>query len=364
MGAESTAVPPEGKDRALRVRDEVAPVVRRLAGEGVIDPSHHVLCYGCGRGADVAWLKVRGFDAVGYDPYPPFGYSTPPEGTHDTVLLVHLMARLKTTENRKATVARAFSHVRPGGQLIIASRSWARLARTAGGATREDAETYLGGLFDGTDAGERAVLPPEEGAEGSICYVARREGIHTPQSPYAWVDDPAEFATICARLRKEPAIGLDVETTLEEPRVLCTVQLGIRGESWIVDTLAITDLAPLKELMEDEGVVKIIHNAHFEEQMLGKHGIRINNVFDTLPASRKKHAKSPIRGSHKLGDVCERELGVYLDKSNQTSDWTRRPLDPDQLAYAAIDAEVLLGLYDVFKPPETPEPMDLFPLDG
>ena len=46
--------------------------------------------------------------------------------------------------------------------------------------------------------------------------------------------------------------------------------------------------------------------------------------------------------------VCERELGISLDKSSQTSNWSRRPLDADQLRYAALDAEVLLVLYDRF----------------
>jgi ATP-dependent Lhr-like helicase len=46
--------------------------------------------------------------------------------------------------------------------------------------------------------------------------------------------------------------------------------------------------------------------------------------------------------------VCERELGILLDKSSRTSNWSRRPLDPDQLMYAALDAEVLLMLYDLF----------------
>jgi ribonuclease D len=47
--------------------------------------------------------------------------------------------------------------------------------------------------------------------------------------------------------------------------------------------------------------------------------------------------------------VCERELGISLDKSSQTSNWSRRPLDADRLRYAAFDAEVLLGLYDRFQ---------------
>jgi ribonuclease D len=47
--------------------------------------------------------------------------------------------------------------------------------------------------------------------------------------------------------------------------------------------------------------------------------------------------------------VCERELGVVLDKRAQTSNWSCRPLSTDQLEYAALDAEVLLALYDWFR---------------
>jgi ribonuclease D len=50
--------------------------------------------------------------------------------------------------------------------------------------------------------------------------------------------------------------------------------------------------------------------------------------------------------------VCERELGVSLDKGEQTSDWGRRPLDAEQIRYAALDAEVLLGLFDRLGDPD------------
>ena len=79
----------------------------------------------------------------------------------------------------------------------------------------------------------------------------------------------------------------------------------------------------------------------------------------SLIASRKKHKKN-VNGGHKLGEVCERELGIYLDKSLQTSDWTIRPLSADQLDYAAVDAEVLILLHRTLSPPRAPETLELF----
>jgi len=256
----------------------------------------------------------------------------------------------------RTAVARAFQYVRPGGRLLIACRNAQRLTSEGG---RDAAEAWLTGLLEGCDTAEVSFTPTADDDPG-ICAAAVRAGIHQPAAPWEWVDDPARFTSVCAELNRAPVVALDVETTLEEPRRLCTVQLGVRGQTYIVDALALEDLAPLKTLLENDAVEVVIHNAFFEEHILGRLGIRITNVFDTLPASRKKHG-TKVRGTHKLGDVCERELGLYLDKKLQVSDWTRRPLDPAQLAYAAIDAEVLIDLYDVFKPPPEPEHLELFP---
>ena len=49
------------------------------------------------------------------------------------------------------------------------------------------------------------------------------------------------------------------------------------------------------------------------------------------------------RVPHNLKDVTLRELGIVLDKEQQTADW-RRDLAPEMLGYAARDSEVLLPL--------------------
>lgn len=68
-------------------------------------------------------------------------------------------------------------------------------------------------------------------------------------------------------------------------------------------------------------------------------------MFDTLEASRRNHGRDVV-GGHSLAAVVEREreLKMHLNKNEQTSNWTRRPLSLEQLAYAAADVEVLIEL--------------------
>ncbi len=347
---------PDSPDpRLLRARAEPAPVLQRLIDGGWLPPKARVLCYGCGRGADVAWLRLRKYDVTGYDPYPAFGYQTRPTGQYEAVLLIYLLARLRDPGRRARAVAEAARHVRPGGTLILATRDARRLAPGA-----ENMDAVL--------AAWRALLPeeafvdvghlPTEPDSAAACCFAERGGTHMPQRPSHFIDQADEAARIWQALRQRPLLGLDVETTLEEPRDLCTVQLADQEANYVFDMLAFDDWSGLKTLLEDAASVKVIHNAYFEEQVLRRYGIRIHNIYDTLHASRK--ARKGEGGSHKLGDVCERELGVYLDKREQVSDWTRRPLSPGQLAYAALDAEVLIDLHAVFHPPPPPSNMELF----
>ena len=166
-----------------------------------------------------------------------------------------------------------------------------------------------------------------------------------PTLPVRWVRDDAGLAAACAALRSESAVGLDVETTLGTNR-LCLVQIAGAGAVTLIDPFEVTDFAPLAELVADGSVTKIIHHADFEREVLGGLGMRIEGVYDTLVASRERHGRE-VEGGHSLKAVCRRELGMELDKAMQTSDWTLRPLTERQVAYAAVDAEVLLGLASV-----------------
>ncbi|MCB9596954.1 MAG: DEAD/DEAH box helicase [Sandaracinaceae bacterium] len=162
-----------------------------------------------------------------------------------------------------------------------------------------------------------------------------------PSLPIVWVRTPEELADLCERLATEPFVALDVETTLTDQE-LCLVQLGTPEASYLVDPFTVGDLAPLEAVLESPAVEKVIHNAQFERSVLGKLGISIENVLDTLVVSRKR--RGTLGAGHSLRAVVRRELDLVVDKGCQTSDWTRRPLSAEQEAYAALDVELLVRL--------------------
>ena len=189
----------------------------------------------------------------------------------------------------------------------------------------------------------RAARPAEPSAEEP-----RREGAQ-PQLPIRFIATLDGLVALCRELEGLPSslIALDVETTLFD-RALCTIQIGTPTFNAIVDAMAVGDLSPLANVLEGAQVMKVIHNATFERSVLRKVNLTIGNIFDTLTTSRRLRGRN-TPGGHSLAACCRRELGIELDKTEQTSDWTRRPLTARQLAYAAMDVELLLALAERFR---------------
>jgi ribonuclease D len=139
-----------------------------------------------------------------------------------------------------------------------------------------------------------------------------------------------------------PRIGLDVETC-PGTQQLALIQIALPDITYMIDVLKMGALHPLVPIMGPEGPLKIIHNARFERRVLGGVGVPVENIYDTMRGSQKRHGK--MAGGHSLAAVCDRELGCRINKSQQCSAWLNRPLSTAQLVYAALDAEILLDLY-------------------
>jgi ribonuclease D len=156
------------------------------------------------------------------------------------------------------------------------------------------------------------------------------------------VQDVPGLAKLLDALRHEPSVALDTESNsfhVYRERV-CLLQLSTREQDWVVDPLAV-DVRPLGALLSD-GRETILHGADYDVRCLRReYGWRLPRLFDTMIAARRLG-----RTGLGLSALVEARFGVKLSKANQRSDWGRRPLSPDQLAYAALDTHYLLPIAD------------------
>lgn len=159
-----------------------------------------------------------------------------------------------------------------------------------------------------------------------------------------YIDDPDALAGFCAALRASDWLALDTEFIREKtyyPK-LCLIQIADDNTIGCVDPLALDDLTPLFELLYDPGVVKVLHAAQQDLEIFHYlHGSPPAPVFDTQIAATLLGQGEQVG----YAALVQRVLGVELDKSQVRTDWSRRPLSAEQLAYAADDVRYLRELY-------------------
>jgi len=161
---------------------------------------------------------------------------------------------------------------------------------------------------------------------------------------YRLVTAEKDLATVAKALQDAETVGVDLETTALSPRDggVRLLQLATPEQMFVVDVFEVTDLSPLREVLED-GPIKVGHNLKFDYQFLhALHGISLSPVFDTMLAAQVL-AGGNYAASYSLEAVAERYVDEPLDKSEQRSDWSGK-LSEAQLEYAARDAAVLLPL--------------------
>ena len=161
---------------------------------------------------------------------------------------------------------------------------------------------------------------------------------------YRLVTAGNDLAAIAKTLQEAEAIGLDTETTALSPRdgKVRLLQLATPEETFVIDLFEVTDMSPLKEVLE-AGPVKVGHNLKFDHQFLhALYGVSLSPVFDTMLAAQVLSGGN-YAASYSLEAVAERYLDESLDKSEQRSDWSGE-LSGAQLEYAARDARILLPL--------------------
>lgn len=137
------------------------------------------------------------------------------------------------------------------------------------------------------------------------------------------------------------AIDTEADSLHRYRESLCLVQFAVRGESILIDPLAIEDLSPLGTFLSE--AIVWMHGADYDMTMFKRQfGQLPSVVYDTQIGARLLGARR-----FGLGDLVNQYFGIELSKSSQKADWGKRPLSPKMIEYALNDVDYLLEMGDM-----------------
>jgi ribonuclease D len=158
---------------------------------------------------------------------------------------------------------------------------------------------------------------------------------------YRWVADQRTFDAFVEAASSCATFALDTEFHRERTYFaqLALLQLAAGEDIVVVDPLQV-DVAPLRSLL-DSDTVCIMHAASQDLEILERAcGTGPRHLVDTQVA-----AGFVGLGSPGLGALLQRRLNINLPKADRLTDWLRRPLGEEALAYAAADVAHLDDLW-------------------
>jgi len=150
------------------------------------------------------------------------------------------------------------------------------------------------------------------------------------------------LAALATRLAGQARIGLDTEFLRERTyrAQLCLVQIATPGEALCVDPLTLGELGVLAPVLAAPAVLKVMHASRQDLEVLLPVTGLARPVFDTQIAASLAGLPAQVG----YAEAVRRLLGKELAKSHTRTDWSRRPLSPEQIEYALDDVRYLLPL--------------------
>ena len=159
-----------------------------------------------------------------------------------------------------------------------------------------------------------------------------------------YIDRQDKWEQAAETLSNQPILALDTESNSMYAYYdrLCLIQIAHPDGIIILDPLAVADLSSLGRILANPQTLKTIHGASYDlTSLYRQHQFRVENLFDTEIAARFLGLPQT-----NLAAVIQTGLEISIAKNPalQRSDWSRRPLAPQALAYAADDVTHLAEL--------------------
>ncbi|KAM1749467.1 hypothetical protein ACFX12_010335 [Malus domestica] len=169
-----------------------------------------------------------------------------------------------------------------------------------------------------------------------------------------WVDEADALRNATSHFEGCKVVGLDCEwkpncVKGSKPSKVSIMQIASEKKVFVVDLIKLFADAPdvlddcLTHILQSPRILKLGYNFQCDMKQLAhsygelecfKHYemlLDVQNVF-----------KEPSGG---LSGLAKKILGVGLNKTRRNSNWEQRPLTPNQLEYAALDAAVLIHIF-------------------
>jgi ribonuclease D len=159
-----------------------------------------------------------------------------------------------------------------------------------------------------------------------------------------YIDTEAELAHFCQQIAQSSWLTVDTEFLREKTYYpqLCLIQIANDDHIACIDPITLTDLTPLLDILYNPDITIVFHAARQDLELFYLlRGELPNNVFDTQIAATVLGYGDQIG----YGNLVQQCLDVTLDKAHSRTDWTKRPLDPAQITYAADDVRYLRDVY-------------------
>ena len=163
-----------------------------------------------------------------------------------------------------------------------------------------------------------------------------------PDFSYQFIETPLQLEGMARILVRAKIIGVDLEadSLYHYYEKVCLLQMATETDSFVLDPLALRDLSPLRPVFSDPRIRKVFHGADYDIRSLYRDfHLGVENLFDTQLACK-------FLGLQETGleAVLRNRFQVELNKKYQRADWSKRPLVPEMVEYAAMDGYYLIPL--------------------
>ena len=168
--------------------------------------------------------------------------------------------------------------------------------------------------------------------------------MHLISTDPVWINSAEDLADFCKKWQQQAAIAIDTEFMRSDtfyPKV-GLLQIGDGKGCYLIDPLLIKDVQPLREILLNPNIVKVLHSCSEDLEVFQTWlNLIPNPIFDTQIAA----AFAGFGYSLSYANLVRLLLNTEIPKDETRSDWLQRPLSLAQLKYAALDVAHMLIVY-------------------